>query len=107
MVGFLVARREAAKDEDMLVGNLVEATTLQTYPVSVLFDAQVERLPVLSPLDVVLLDQVCSLTTVEACHDVESLVVESDRCVEVAARVQTGNLRPCVAAHVVHLALVH
>lgn len=107
MVGFLVARCEAAEDEDVLVGDLVKATTLQAYPVCVLFNAQVQCFPVLSPLDVVLLDQVRPLAPVEARHDIESLIVESNRCMEVAACIQTSNLRPCIAPHIIHLALVH
>ena len=107
MVCFLITRCEAAEDEDVLVGNLVQATSFQAYPVCVLFNAQVESLPVLSPLDVILLDQIRSLTSIEVCYDIESLVVESNRCMEVATCVQTGNLRPCIASHVIHLALVH
>ena len=107
MIGFLVTRCEAAEYEDVLVGNLVKAASFQAYPVCVLFNAQVECFPVLSPLDVILLDQVRSLTSIEACYDIESLVIESNRCMEVAPCVQTGNLRPCIAAHIIHLALVH
>ena len=107
VVCFLITRGEAAEDEDVLVGNLVQATSFQAYPVCVLFNAQVESLPVLSPLDVVLLDQVRPLTSVEAGYNIESLVVESNRCMEVAACIQAGNLRPCIASHIIHLALVH
>ena len=107
MVCFLVTRCEAAEDKDVLVGNLVKATSFQAYPVCILFNAQVQCFPILSPLDVILLDQVRSLTSIEACYDIESLVVESNRCMEVAACVQTGNLRPCIASHIIHLALVH
>ena len=107
MVCFLVTRCEATEDEDVLVGNLVKATSFQAYPVCVLFNAQVECFPVLSPLDVILLDQVRSLTSVEARHDIESLVVESNRCMEVTACIQTGNLCPCITPYIVHLALIH
>ena len=107
VIRFLIARCEAAEDKDVLVRNLVQAASFQAYPVCVLFNAQVECFPVLSPLDVVLLDQVCSLTSIEACHNIESLVVESNRCMEVASCIQAGNLRPCIAAYIIHLALVH
>ena len=38
MVRFLVARCEASEDEDVFVGDLVEAAPLQADPVSVFFD---------------------------------------------------------------------
>ena len=107
MVRFLVARRETTEDQDVLVRDLVEAATLQTYPVCVLFDPQVEGLPVLAPLNVVLLDQVGTLTAVETSHHVQSLVVKCDRRVEVSSCVQTGDLGPCVAPDIIYLTLVH
>ena len=107
MVRFLVARREATEDQDVLVRDLIEAAALQAYPVCVLFDPQVEGLPVLAPLNIVLLDQVGTLAAVEASHHVKSLVVERDRRVEVSSCVQTGDLGPSVATDVIHFALVH
>ena len=107
VVRLLVARREASKDEDVLVRDLVQAAPLQAYPVSILFYSQVERLPVLPPLDVVLLDQVGPLAAIEAGHHVKCLIVERDGRVEVAPRVERGNLGPSVAPDIVHFTLVH
>ena len=107
MVRLLVTGREAAEDQDVLVGDLVEATALQTNPVRVLFDPQIERLPVLSPLDVVLFDEIRTLASIESSYDIQGLIVESNCCVEVAACVQASHLRPSVAAHIVHFTLVH
>ena len=107
VVRLLVASCEATEDEDVLVRDLVQSAAFEADPVCVLLDAKVERLPVLSPLDVVLLDQVGPLTAVEASNDVQRLVVEGNRSVEVSSGVETGDLCPCVAADVVDLALVH
>ena len=56
MICLLIGRRKSTEDQDMLVRDLVETASLEADPVGVLLDAQVESLPVLSPLDVVLLD---------------------------------------------------
>ena len=57
--------------------------------------------------DVVLLNQICALSAVKACDYVEGLVVEGNGSVEIAASVQTGDLRPCVTCHVIYFALIH
>ena len=107
VVRLLVARREPTEDEDVFIGDLVQAAPLQANPVRILFYPQVERLPVLPPLDVVLLDQVGPLAAIEAGHHVKCLIVERDGRVEVASRVETGDLGPSVAPDVVHFTLVH
>lgn len=107
VVCLLIARSEATKDQDVLVGDLIQAAALETYPVCVLFYAQVERLPVLPPLDVILLDQIGPLPAIEASDNVQSLIVKGYGCVEISARIKTGDLRPCVTANIVDLALVH
>ena len=61
----------------------------------------------LAPLDVVLFDEVCALAAVEAGHHVEGLVVERDRRVEVAPRIQTGDLGPSITTDVIYFTLVH
>ena len=61
----------------------------------------------LAPLDVVLFDEIGALTAVEAGHYVEGLVVERDRRVEVAPRIQTGDLSPSVTTDVIYFTLVH
>ena len=61
----------------------------------------------LAPLNIVLLNEVGTLTAVEAGHHVKSLVVERDRRVEVPSCVQTGDLGPSVTTDVIHFALVH
>lgn len=53
----------------MLVRDLVKATALEANPVCILLDAQIEGLPVLAPLDVVLLYQIGALTPIEAGND--------------------------------------
>lgn len=70
VVGLLVASREASEYEDVLVRNLEQPAALETYPVRVLLDLQIKRLPGLSPLQVKLLNQVCALAPVEAGHHV-------------------------------------
>lgn len=107
MVCLLVGGCKAAKDQDVLVGNLIKATAFETDPVGVLLDAQVERLPVLTATDVVLLDQVCPLAAVEAGDDVQGGIVECDCGVEVAASVQTGDLSPRVGSNIINFTLVH
>ena len=107
VVRLLVARRETPKDEYVLVGDLVQAAPLQAYPICILFYPQVESLPVLPPLDVVLLDQIGPLATIEASHHVKCLIVKRDGRVEVAPRVERGNLGPSVAPDIVHFTLVH
>jgi len=62
---------------------------------------------VLSALDVILFNQVRSLTTIETRNDVKGLVVKSYCCVEIPACIQTGNLSPSVAANIVNFAFVH
>ena len=61
----------------------------------------------LPALNVILFNQVRSLTTIETRNDVEGLVVKSYRCVEIPACIQTGNLSPSVAANIIDFALVH
>ena len=107
VVGFLVTGREAAEDEDVFVRDLVEPAAFQADPVRVLLYPQVQRLPVLPPLNVIFLNEVGPLAAVEASDDIESLVVEGDCRVEIAPRVQAGHLGPGVAAHIVHFTLVH
>jgi len=107
VVGLLVRCCEAAEYDDVLVRDLVETAALEADPVGVLFDAQVEGLPVLASTDVVLFYQVGALATIEASNDVEGLVIEGDRGVEVSPGVQTCDLRPGVTRDIVHLALVH
>lgn len=87
VIRFLIRCREATKDQDVLVRDLVKATALQADPVSVLFDPQVQCLPMLSPLNVILLDQVGALPTIEASNDEERLIFEGNRGVEIAPRI--------------------
>lgn len=54
----------------MLVRDLVQSTPFETNPVRVLLDSQVEGLPVLTSSDVVLLDEVCPLASVETSNHV-------------------------------------
>lgn len=68
MICLLVRSCESAKDQDVFVGDLIQATTFETDPVRVFFDLQVHGFPVLPTLDVILLNQVRSLTPVEASH---------------------------------------
>ena len=107
MVCLLVTRCEASKNQDVLVRDLVEAAALQADPVRVLFYPEVERLPMLPSLNVILLDEVRALASIEPSHDVQSLAVKSDSCMEVAARIEASHLRPSVTADIVHFALVH
>ena len=107
MVCLLVRGREAAEDEDVLVGDLVESTAFEADPVCVFFDPQVQRLPVLSPSDIVLFDQIRSLATVKARNNVERCIVKGNRRVEIASSVEARNLRPSIGGNIVHFALVH
>ena len=61
----------------------------------------------LSSLDVVLLNQIGALPAVEACYHIKGLVVEGYSSVEIAASVQTSDLRPGVTCHIIYLALIH
>ena len=54
----------------MFVGDLVETTAFEADPVGVLFDSQVQGLPMLSPSDVELLYQVGSLAPIESCYHI-------------------------------------
>lgn len=56
MIRFLVTGGEPAEYQNVLVRNLVETAAFEADPVSVLFDLQVEGLPVGPSLDIVLLD---------------------------------------------------
>ena len=80
MVCFLVTRGESSEDQDVLVRNLIQATSLEAYPVCVFFDTEVQGLPVLPPLDVVLFDEIGTLAAVETGNHVQRLVIEGDRC---------------------------
>jgi hypothetical protein len=71
----------------MLVRNLVEATSLQADPISILFNLQVQGLPVTSPLNVILLDQVRPLPTIEPCNYVQCRIVKRNGCMEVPTSV--------------------
>jgi hypothetical protein len=71
----------------MLVRNLVQATSLKANPVRILFNFQIQGFPVTSPLNVILLDQVCPLPTVEPCNYVQGRVVKRYSCMEVPSSV--------------------
>ena len=107
MVRLLITCGESSKDQYVLVRDLIEATTLQADPICVLLDPQVERLPVLAPLNVILLNQVGPLPAIEACNNVQCLAVKGDCRVEVPASVQAGDLGPCVTGDIIDLTLVH
>ena len=107
MVCFLVTRGESSEDQDVLVRNLIQATPLEAYPVCVFFDTEVQGLPVLPPLDVVLFNEIGTLAAVESGNHVQRLIIEGDRCMEVTPCVQTRHLSPSITANIVDLALVH
>jgi hypothetical protein len=71
VISLLVTRGKTTEDEDVLVRYLEEAATLETDPVCVLFDFQVQGLPLLSPLKIEFLYQVCSLSTIETSYHIE------------------------------------
>ena len=87
MIRLLVRGGESAKDEDVLLGDLEEATTFETDPVCVLLDFQVEGLPLDSPLQIHLLYQVCPLAPVESSHHEEGCILKGNRGMEVSLRV--------------------
>lgn len=107
VIGLLVGGGEASKDQYVFVGDLVEAAPLKTDPVGVLFDPKVQGLPVLSPSDVELLYQIGPLASIETGHNVQSLVVECYRCVEVSPCIQTCNLSPRVTSYIIYFTFVH
>lgn len=53
------------------------------------------------------LDQIGSLTTVEASNNVQTLVLERKSGMEIALGIQVGNLCPLIAGHIINLAFVH
>lgn len=55
----------------MLIGNLEKTAALEADPVRVLLDLQIEGLPLLSALQVELLNQVSALASIEACHHIQ------------------------------------
>ena len=87
MVCLLITGRESTEDQNMFVRNLVKTATFQAYPIGILFDPKVQGLPMLSPLNVVLFDKICSLTAVESCYNIQSLIVKGDCSVEIASGV--------------------
>ena len=107
VICLLVRCSKSTEDQYVLIRDLIESTALEANPIRVLLDSQVQRFPVLTSLDVILLNQVCALASVEACDDEECQVVECNRRVEVASRIQAPNLCPGIACNVVHFTLVH
>jgi len=91
----------------MLIRYLVQSAAFETYPVSILFNLQIQCLPVLSPLNVILFYQISALATIESSHNIQCLIFECYRSVEIPSSVQGGNLRPTVRTHIIHLTLVH
>ena len=71
----------------MLVRDLIETATFKTDPVCVLFNSQIKSLPMLSSTNIKLFNQIGALTSIESCNNVESLVVESNSCMEVSTSV--------------------
>ena len=77
LVGLLVRSGESAEDEDLVLASRVETATLKANPVGILFNLQVEDLPLhFDLLQIQLLNQVCALATIEPSHNIEEAVVE-------------------------------
>jgi len=87
VVGLLVTRGESAEDQDVFVRDLVKTAPLEANPVRVLLYPQVQGLPVLSSLNVILFDQIGALPAVEASYHVEGLVVKGNSGVEITTSV--------------------
>ena len=107
MVRLLIRGRKATEDQYVLVGDLEQAAALETDPVCVFFNLQVQGLPLLSALQIKFLYQVCPLSTVKASHDIERGAVKSDGGMEVSLRVQAGDLCPLILGDIINFTLVH
>ena len=107
VIGLLIRSCEASKDEDVLVGYLEEAATLQAYPVCVLLNFQVKSLPLKSFLQVKLLNQVCPLASIETSYHVQELVIERYCCMEVSLRVKISYLSPGIRSYIIYFTLIH
>ena len=57
--------------------------------------------------NVIFLNQISSLPTIETSNNIQSLIVESNSRVEVPSSVQACYLSPCVGGNIVNLAFVH
>ena len=76
VVRLLVGRCESAEDYHVIIRYLEQPASLETYPIGVLLDLQVQCLPVIALLEVEFFDEVSALTAIEARHHVQRLVVE-------------------------------
>ena len=66
MVGLLVRGRKASEDNHMVIRDLEQAAALQTNPIRIFFDLEVQGLPMDSVLQVKLFNKVGSLPAIEA-----------------------------------------
>ena len=57
--------------------------------------------------DIVFFNQICTLATIESCHNIQRRIVESYGSMEISSRVKWSNLSPDVAAHIINLTLIH
>ena len=71
VVRLLVRGGEATENQNVLVRDLEQAAALQTDPICVFLDLEVESLPLLSAFEVEFFYQVGPLTSVEASHYVQ------------------------------------
>ena len=107
VVGLLVGSRKASKDNHMVIRDLEQATALQANPICILFDLEVQGLPMDPVLQVKLFYKVGSLAAVKPSYYVKVLVFESESRVEVSSGIQVGDLSPRVSVDIIHLAFVH